>query len=149
MLRALLIISVVALTGCEDSRCAQVRDQCDLSDRDSCGPTTATVKRVVDGDTVELEGGEKVRYIGVDTPEKGKNGYDEATAFNRSMVEGQEVELVYDVDCRDRYSRLLAYVCVDLEMVNEQLLRQGHARTLPIKPNTCNKEEFSRIEDGL
>ena len=135
-------------TGCADSRCLDVRDQCGLGDFDSCGPSEAVVKRVVDGDTVELQSGEKVRYIGVDTPEKGENGYDEATDFNRTMVEGKEVHLEYDERCRDMYNRLLAYVCADGTMVNEELLREGHAKPLHIKPNVCNKDEFDRIYDG-
>ena len=141
----LLAGAALVLAGCEDSRCQQVLDSCGLGDFDDCGPTEAVVKRVVDGDTVELEGGEKVRYIGANTPEKGQAGYYEATEFNRQAVEGQTVELVYDERCRDKYNRLLAYVCADATMVNEELIREGHAKPLHISPNTCNRETFDDI----
>ncbi len=148
-LLACVALAALALAGCEDSRCQQVRDSCGLGDNDHCGPAEAVVKRIVDGDTVELESGEKVRYIGVDTPEKGQPGYSEATEFNRGAVEGQTVELIYDERCRDRYNRLLAYVCADATMINEELLREGHAKPLHISPNTCNRETFDNIYDGF
>src|SRR6187401_1781648 len=84
------------------------------SDRADCGPESAVVTRVIDGDTLELVGGERVRYLLVDTPES-TNGHDEcfgaeASEFNRSLVEGRRVALRYAEQCRDRYARLLAYV---------------------------------------
>ena len=143
-----VVLVFSALSGCGESRCQQIRELCTLGDNDQCGPSEAVVVRVLDGDTVELEGGEKVRYIGADTPEKGQDGFAEATDFNISMVKGKEVHLEYDEQCRDKYKRLLAYVCVDDTMVNEELIRQGHAKTLHIKPNTCNKDELDKIYDG-
>ena len=72
------------------------------------------VSRVVDGDTVEIASGAHVRIIGIDTPERGDCGYDEATAALRRMVEGREVELVdpASVQDRDTYDRLLRFVDV-------------------------------------
>ena len=89
--------------------------------------------RVVDGDTLELEGGERVRLIGVDTPETvdprrpvqyfGK----EASAFTRRMVEGQRVRLDYDQQRQDRYGRTLAYVYLeDGTFVNAEIIRRGY-----------------------
>ena len=81
--------------------------------------TTARVERVVDGDTivVRLDGrSERVRYIGVDTPESVKPGVrvqcfaKAAAAENRRLVLGRDVRLTYDAEARDRYGRLLAYV---------------------------------------
>jgi len=88
-----------------------------------------TVHRVVDGDTLQLSNGEKVRLIGVDTPESADNpklrrdaqktGQDrseiiqmgkEAAGFTRKLVEGKQVRMEYDVQQRDKYGRLLAYV---------------------------------------
>src|SRR4051812_32602570 len=83
------------------------------------GATTARVERVVDGDTivVKLDGrSERVRYIGVDTPESVKPGVPvqcfakAAAAENRRLVGGREVRLSYDAEARDRYGRRLAYV---------------------------------------
>lgn len=108
------------------------------------GTATALVTRVVDGDTVEvrLEGRtEDVRYIGVDTPETVKPGAPvdcfgpQASAFNHRLVEGRRVRLVFGVERRDVYGRLLAYVYRSGRFVNAELVRRGLARTLTIPPN--------------
>jgi micrococcal nuclease len=89
--------------------------------------------RVIDGDTIELDGGERVRLIGVDTPETvdprrpvqyfGK----EASAFTRRMVEGKDVRLEQDQETRDRYGRTLAYVYLqDGTLLNGEIIRQGY-----------------------
>ncbi|HYO40073.1 MAG TPA: thermonuclease family protein [Nocardioidaceae bacterium] len=70
------------------------------------------VARVVDGDTVELVGGQDVRIVGVDTPERGDCGYDEATAAMERLVLGRRVRLTVSDEDRDRYGRLLRYVDV-------------------------------------
>src|SRR4051794_22701683 len=107
----------------------------------------ATVVRVVDGDTVvaRLSDGrfERVRYIGMDTPEDVKPGVPvqcyalEAAALNRRLVAGRRVRLVPGAEPRDRYGRLLAYVYrgADGLFVNEELVRRGVARPLTIPPN--------------
>jgi micrococcal nuclease len=95
------------------------------------------VTRVIDGDTVELADGERVRYLLVDATEvdAGDCWSTEATEFNRDLVEGQEVELGYDVECTDPYGRLLAWVGVDERQVNALLVERGHACVLSIPPN--------------
>lgn len=75
-------------------------------------PRTYLVTRVVDGDTVELANGEDVRIVGIDTPERGECGYDEATAMMERLVLGQRVRLTRSDEDRDRYDRLLRYVDV-------------------------------------
>jgi len=71
------------------------------------------VIRVIDGDTVELSTGERVRYIGIDTPEIGKCYYVESSAKNAEFVDGQIVRLEKDVSETDIYGRLLRYVYVN------------------------------------
>lgn len=108
------------------------------SEGSSCGPSRAVVARVIDGDTVELVGGERVRYLLVDTPESTSSVEcfgAEATAFNRALVEGREVRLTYDVECTDRFGRLLAYVEVQGRSVNQELIEEGYACVLQIPPN--------------
>jgi micrococcal nuclease len=116
----------------------------------------ARVLRVVDGDTirVRLDGRtERVRYIGVDTPESVKPGTPvqcfakRAAAANAALVAGREVRLVGDVERRDRYGRLLAYVYrePDGAFVNALLVRDGYARTLPIAPNVAHARQLSRL----
>ena len=116
-----------------------------------CGPTTAVVARVVDGDTVELDSGERVRYLLVDTPESTGGRDDcfgtESTDFNRSLVEGKEVELSYDVECEDAFGRLLAYVTVNGREVNSLLVERGMACVLHIPPNGEERaDEFATLE---
>jgi micrococcal nuclease len=120
------------------------------------GTETATVTRVVDGDTVVAQIGgheERVRYIGMDTPEDVKPGtpvqcYSRAAAAeNRRLVEGRRVRLVQDAEARDRYGRLLAYVyrASDGLFVNEELVRRGYARPLTIPPNVAHRAEIARL----
>jgi len=116
-----------------------------------CGVTEATVTRVIDGDTVELEGGEKIRYLMIDTPEI-TSGHDdcygaEARDYNTQLVEGQRVALRYDVECRDRYDRLLAYIEVEGREVNSLLVERGFACVLHIPPNGDDRRnEFDNLE---
>jgi micrococcal nuclease len=115
---------------------------------------SATVTRVVDGDTIEvrLDGREeKVRLIGVDTPESVKPGTPvecfakAAAAETRRLVDGRSVTLRYDAERRDRYGRLLAYVYRDGLFVNAALVERGYARTLTIPPNVAHADEFVRL----
>lgn len=116
------------------------------------GKDVYVVARVLDGDTIELLNGEKVRYIGIDTPElrssrKVVEYYaEEAYRANRKLVEGKKVSLEFDVQRRDRYGRLLAYVYVDGLMVNEWLLANGYARVATFPPNVKYAERFRKLE---
>ena len=104
-----------------------------------CGPPQGRVARVIDGDTLVLESGVKVRLLLVDTPEITKGQHEcygtEAAAFTAAQVSGREVELGYDeAACTDRYGRTLAYVSVDGVELNSQLLEGGFACLLFIPP---------------
>jgi micrococcal nuclease len=115
----------------------------------------APVERVVDGDTIRVRLGERVevvRYIGVDTPEtvhptRGVEPYGRAAAeANRALVEGKVVRLYFDVELRDHYGRLLAYVFVGEVFVNAELLRQGYAQLMTVPPNVRCVELFVRMQ---
>lgn len=121
---------------------------CAISQDDA---NTVRVIRVVDGDTVEvnIQGTkEKVRLIGVDTPETvhptiGEEPYGiEASDFTKEKLTDQTVELEFDVEERDRYGRLLAYVWLDGEMFNEVLLSDGYAQIATYPPNVRYVERF-------
>lgn len=91
------------------------------------GPTV-TVTRVVDGDTIWVSDGSKVRLIGIDTPEIGECGYDESGSLLRQLVDGRQVTLVAGArDDVDRYDRLLRYVDVDGVDANLEMIRSGRA----------------------
>lgn len=113
------------------------------------------VTRVVDGDTVRVRvrgREEPVRLIGVDTPESVKPGSPvecfgkAAAAFTRRALAGRRVRLVRDVEERDRYGRLLAYVrrVPDGWFHNRELVRRGYAVPLTIPPNVRHAETFRR-----
>jgi hypothetical protein len=87
-----------------------------------------TVRAVVDGDTVDLSDGERVRIIGIDTPERGQPGYSEAAAAMTAMVLGRQVVLSPGAQQdRDRYGRLLRYLDVDGQDVGLAMISQGWA----------------------
>ncbi|MEE9121909.1 MAG: thermonuclease family protein, partial [Syntrophobacteria bacterium] len=95
------------------------------------------VRWVDDGDTIVVAGGDRVRYLGINTPEvahKDKPGEpfgDEAKAFNKKLVQGRWINLELDEQQRDHYGRLLAYVFLaDGTFVNGELVRQGYAHLL-------------------
>ena len=120
----------------------------------SCGPASAKVVEVLDGDTVVFETGEQVRYLLIDAPEVAHSTNeesdcygDEAAAQNRLLVAGKTVDLEYDVECDDRFNRLLAYVYLDGRMINRTLLERGHGRVLRVAPNGAGHcAEFAAIQ---
>jgi micrococcal nuclease len=115
----------------------------------------AYVVRAVDGDTIEvrIDGRlEDVRYIGIDTPETVKPdtpvqcfGH-RASDFDRRLVEHRRVRLVFGVEPRDIYGRLLAYVYIGHRFVNPIFVRRGLARTLTIPPNDRYAELFAHLQ---
>ncbi|MHB8984253.1 MAG: thermonuclease family protein, partial [Carboxydocellales bacterium] len=112
------------------------------------------VKRVVDGDTfIITKHNDRVRLIGVDAPESVKPGEEpqhyghEASNYLNNLLAFQEVKLVFDLDRRDKYGRLLAYVYLkDGTFVNASLLKEGYARVLTIPPNTVHAAEFLYLQ---
>jgi micrococcal nuclease len=123
------------------------------------------VTRAVDGDTLVLENKERVRLIGIDTPEmhessklhrdSQRSGQDIKTiialgrrsyAFTRNLVEGKRVRLEFDVEKRDRYERLLAYVfLLDGTFVNAEIVKQGYASLMTYPPNVKYADLFKDL----
>ena len=114
--------------------------------------TKVRVSRIIDGDTIEIEGGQKVRYIGMNTPETvdprkpvqcfGK----EASSRNKELLTGKEIELEKDVSETDKYGRLLRYVYLDGRMINEQLVEEGYAQVDTMPPDVKYKQIFVSAE---
>jgi len=110
------------------------------------------VTRVIDGDTIEIEGGYRVRYIGIDTPEIAHQGKpaeyfaEEASEKNRELVLGKKVRLEKDVEDKDEYGRLLRYVWVDDTMANAELVRLGYAYSYSYPPNLKYQPYFLQLE---
>lgn len=112
-------------------------------------PETAVVTRVIDGDTIVIGTGQRVRYIGIDTPETYpvKEPYGmEAWQANRQLVAGKRVRLERDISETDRYGRLLRYVYVDDTLVNAELVRLGLAVARAYPPDTRHQELLEQLE---
>jgi micrococcal nuclease len=109
---------------------------------------TGTVKRVIDGDTIELDDGRKVRYIGIDTPEtvdprKPVQCFGaEASKKNKELVEGKEIKMEKDITDTDRYGRLLRYVYLGDEMVNIKMVRDGFAYSYTYPPDVKHQDQI-------
>ena len=115
--------------------------------------------RVIDGDTIKLETGETVRYIGIDTPETkhpqkklqcfGK----EAMQKNKELVEGKLVRLEKDVSETDKYWRLLRYIFLPTEasasgiFINEYLVKEGYAYAVTFPPDVKYSDHFRNLEN--
>ncbi len=89
--------------------------------------TEAFVARVIDGDTVEIETGEMIRLLGINTPEKGQYYYRESTEFLKDLIEGKTVLLEKNKEDKDKYGRLLRYIHIDSTLVNLELVKKGYA----------------------
>lgn len=127
--------------------------------------TNIYVKRAIDGDTLQLENGQKVRLIGIDTPEMhesdklyrdsartkesvtaiqklGRRAYE----FTKHLVEGRQVSLEFDIERRDKYNRFLAYVYLkDGTFVNAEIIKQGYASLMTIPPNLKYSDLFLKL----
>jgi micrococcal nuclease len=112
----------------------------------------ARVVAVLDGDTIVIDGGEKVRYAGLNTPETHHPDKlpeycgQEAFEANRRLVAGKTVRLEFEERRRDKYGRLLAYVYVDSLFVNAELIRQGFAQVITYKDNQRHHDDFARLQ---
>ncbi|MFB6215110.1 MAG: thermonuclease family protein [Candidatus Bipolaricaulia bacterium] len=117
---------------------------------------TSTVTKVHDGDTIKLANGMEVRYLELDTPETHHPekpveyfGF-KASEFNKELVGGEKVKLEYDVNKKDQYGRVLAYVYVkqgeEWVNVNAKLLKEGYARVYTLPPNVKYSDYFLELE---
>lgn len=106
--------------------------------------TFAKVIRVIDGDTIVIEGGQKVRYIGINTPEVETSECfaTEASQINNNLVLGKVVKLEKDISETDKYGRLLRYVYLNDEMINDELVKEGSARIETVPPDVEFRNQF-------
>jgi micrococcal nuclease len=88
---------------------------------------TAFVSRIIDGDTIELESGEHVRMLGINTPEKGEKYYYEAKEFLEKEILNKTVNLKFGKEKKDLYNRTLAYVFLQEKNVNKKMISNGFA----------------------
>ena len=143
LLTLLLFTYALLLSGCNN-------------DSSVISPNSATVKHVVDGDTIDIAIGgntERVRLIGVNTPEtkhptKGVECFGpEASAYTEKLLPaGTKLRVERDVEARDKYGRLLLYVYIANSnvFVNLDLVLKGYARPMVFEPNTAHKTDFAQ-----
>ena len=156
----LLLLASLFVCSCSTGKQASTNEPVVINDPAPPYDYVYKVARVVDGDTIQVDYSgkpEKVRYIGVDTPETvhpskpvqfcGK----EASERNKQLVAGKKVALVTDVEQRDRYGRLLAYVYVrgstggDI-FVNAQLVKEGLAVVSTYPPNVAHVDDYTALQ---
>jgi micrococcal nuclease len=116
-----------------------------------CGPDSATVERVIDGDTIVLTNGTRIRYLLINAPETTLGHHDcygeEATDLNRALVDRRTVSLTYDVRCLDKYGRTLAFITSGGTDVNRVLVDRGMACEEFIPPDgEARQDEFHDAE---
>lgn len=140
------LVAIVLNAGCADQP---------TSSPDVTPTSSAPVTDVVDGDTIRvlLDGRtERVRLIGVDAPEVDHPDQpaecfgEESALFTRRSLEGGRIHIEFDVDRRDRFDRLLAYVFLDGELFNATLVSGGFAIERAYPPNLARQEELRRAE---
>lgn len=112
------------------------------------------VTKIVDGDTIVLENGETVRYIGINSAERNECFAFESEVANTQLVQGEKVRLEKDISERDRYQRLLRYVYlpsgeegVGEVLVNDYLVRHGFAKAYPYAPDTKFKDQIAQAQE--
>jgi len=103
------------------------------------------VLRVIDGDTVELKGGDRLRLLSIDTPEKGDPLYDEATMFLRQIALGRVARIEYSAKRRDKYGRLLGYLYIDSVFINRQILINGLGYLYLFKDTDIGRDETNLL----
>ncbi len=141
-MKRLLMLAVVFLAACT------LPKETSNSSSNSEGET-ARVTRVIDGDTIDVElDGEtvRIRYVGVNTPERDEVCYTEATQANANLVEGKTVRLERDQSDTDRFDRLLRHVYVGDTFVGAQLVRQGYAEVVLYEPDNREYDNFRNLE---
>lgn len=147
-LLASLVLTLLSIAGCES---VTVPESARNAEKE------AMVNRVTDGDTIEvrptINGTEDVRLIGVDTPETagspgGAQPYGKkASRFSEESLDGQRITLRFDVEKKDQYGRLLAYVYLpDGSMFNEALLDEGYAQVATFPPNVRHLGRFEAAQ---
>lgn len=122
-------------------------------------PKTAVVTNVLDGDTFEIDNGQTVRMIGIDTPNRGEAGGEEATEYLKDIIDGRTVSLEYDYYQDDKFRRILAYVWVDCKsslgcsdgkrMVNWLMVKKNYSEVITYeKRRKLKYEELLRNVEG-
>jgi micrococcal nuclease len=146
-LAILTVFSTISCVSPIDRTVAQI--EADLPESPVGDTTKVKVIRVIDGDTIEVRMSgrdHRVRYTGIDTPERSQRGYQEANDANSKLVMGRTGVLEKDISEVDQYGRLLRYVWIDGHMVNAILVATGFAESARYPPDTQYDTDFVILE---
>jgi len=149
----LTLLAILLASGClADDSVSQTQKPPttkDSSPAEKISFEIAVATRVIDGDTIEVTFADgtkrKVRYIGINTPERFEDLYKESTQANARLVEGKEVKLVKDVSETDKYGRLLRYVYIGDTFVNAELVKRGYAAVATYPPDVKYADYFVKL----
>jgi len=143
-----LILLATSFSLCIGDEDDKGEDEEDVEDDEDTDDNVGTYKviRIIDGDTFEIEGGKKVRLIGINTPESGQPYYEEATDELKEHILDKEVRLEKDVSDTDQYGRLLRYVYLNDTFVNLEMVKAGLATAYEYEPDTKYSEELKAAE---
>jgi micrococcal nuclease len=120
----------------------------DEIDNDTFPADRFTVTAVLDGDTVEITGGDKIRLLSIDCPERGDLYYDSATAYLAGLIMGKTIEVDYSHRRRDGYGRILGYIYLDSVFVNAAILEQGLGHIYLFDDNIGDKDKIELLLDA-
>lgn len=158
MIRVLLLVTILLIVLFEAQQAFYVsRKEIEISleaatTEKIIASEVASVAYIIDGDTIELADGRRVRYIGIDAPETAHDGKaaecygNEAKQENSKRVNKKKVRLEKDVSETDSYGRLLRYVFVDDVFINKHLVTDGFARAWNVPPDERYKSEMFTVE---
>ncbi len=161
ILAILMILSVIPVTGCglfydfdrnennthKEKIIGETGQDGDISlEKDNYSNPRYEVKEVIDGDTIVLSVGERIRFIGMNTPEEGMYFYEEARDVLKMMILEKEVWLEKDISDYDQYGRKLRYVYHDDIFVNLEMVKRGFANIFTYPPDVKYSEQFLEAE---
>lgn len=143
-----IVLAIVAVRLMDEDRRRALEQR--FAPKDGAEAEARAVEKVIDGDTIVVQGGERIRYIGVDAPELGEPLYAEARGFQEKVLSRSYVRIeVCKEEPVDGYGRTLAFVHKGTVDVGEQLLRYGYARTLFIGPcGAAVARKYRKVERG-
>ncbi len=136
----------VEFPGLENISIEQVNEDSKSAENEKKHQENGKVKFVVDGDTLVMEDGSKIRMLGIDTPEIGEYLYEEATEHLKSLIDQKEVTLTKDVSETDRYGRLLRHVYVGDQWINAQMIGEGYAKMVTFPPDVQHTKKFKALQ---
>jgi micrococcal nuclease len=118
------------------------------NERPTTPTETALVTRIIDGDTIVVNGQATIRLIGIDSPERDQDGYQKASEHLSELISNSFVDIEYDTSSTDPYGRTLGYIFQENIFINEQMVSEGFARATPVPPNTKHADRLYQAQQN-